>query len=150
MNRLLIQYLIYFFNFDLNLVYDDTISKQPYFPISVHEFNNILYAVERNTEKILLLKCLLIVNKQIITIFSDVCNGNGNAGVINIIFDQFNNVLTSCAEASSLYMYFSNGTFMGKSFPTLSTPMYTGFDANGYLVISTPSQVYFYNQTIYK
>ena len=121
--------------FNLNLTLNDSISITPYQPYSIKEHNNELYVGTDNGTM------LVISNKQIIKQFN-ACNGQ-SVKLYSIIFDDFNNMATSC-DNNQLYLYNTAGTYLNKSIPTVSFPMYIGLDSKSRLVVVT-SQITLYN-----
>ncbi len=122
--------------FNLNLTLNDTISITPYKPWSINEHNNELYVGTINGTM------LVIVNKQIIKQFNG-CNQQ-SVDVLSILFDDFNNMATSCANYQ-LYLYDTSGSYLNKSIPTDSHPMYIGLDSKSRLVVVKWAQITLYN-----
>jgi hypothetical protein len=126
--------------FNLNLTLNDSISITPYQPWSINENNNELYVGTTNGT------ILVIVNKQIIKQF----NGCNEQSVIlnSILFDDFNNMATSCNN-NQLYLYNTTVNYLNQSIPTVSSPMYIGFDLKSRLVVVTNTQILLYVVSLY-
>ncbi len=126
--------VIHVFNFNLTL--NDSISITPYQPWSINENNNELYVGTTNGTM------LVIVNKQIMKQFNG-CNGQ-SVFLFSILFDDFNNMATSCANYQ-FYLYNTSGSYLNKSIPTDSNPMYIGLDSKSRLVVVKWAQISLYN-----
>jgi hypothetical protein len=122
--------------FNLNLIFNHSISISSYTPYSITEYNNKLYVGTTNGT------IFVIQNEVIINQFNG-CNG-ASVWVIFIIFDQYGYVATLCS-ISKLYLYNSNGTYTGNSLSTPKNPRYIGFDTKGRFVLISQSQVFIYN-----
>jgi hypothetical protein len=122
--------------FNLNLTLNDTISITPYWPWSINENNNELFVGTTDGT------ILVILNKQIIKQFNG-CNQQ-SVLLLSILFDDFNNMATSCAN-NQLYLYNTAGTYLNKSIPTVSFPMYIGLDSKSRLVVVNNTQISLYN-----
>jgi hypothetical protein len=122
--------------FNLNLTLNDTISITSHLPWSINEHNNELYV--GTTDGMM----LVIVNKQIIKQFNG-CNQQ-SVKLYSILFDDFNNMATSCANYQ-LYLYNTSGSCLNKSIPTDSNPMYIGLDSKSRLVVVKWAQISLYN-----
>jgi hypothetical protein len=122
--------------FNLNLTLNDSISITSYRPWSINEHNNELYVGTNNG------MMLVIVNKQIMKQFNG-CNGQ-SVLLYSILFDDFNNMATSCAN-QRLYLYNTAGSYLNKSIPTDSNPMYIGLDSKSRLVVVTKTQITLYS-----
>jgi hypothetical protein len=121
--------------FNLYLTLNDTISTT-HSPWSINENNNELYVGTLNG------LMLVIVNKQIIKQFNG-CNKK-SVELLSILFDYLNNMATSCAD-NQLYLYNTTVTYLNKSIPTVSKPMYIGLDSKSRLVVVTYTQITLYN-----
>jgi hypothetical protein len=85
-----------------------------------------------------------LVNKTIINSFNG-CNGN-SAGITSIIFDDYGYMATSCDNpVNRVFLYFSNGSFTGKSISTPSRPFVIGFDSKNRFYILSMNQISLYN-----
>ena len=123
--------------FDLNLQLTDSISTMPYDPWSIVGFNSELYA--GTIDGII----IVIVNKIIVKAFNG-CGGN-SVLVAFILFDQFGHLTTvSRNPIDKMYLYSSNGTFIGKSSSAPMDPHYIGFDTKGRFVLISASKISIY------
>ncbi len=122
--------------FNLNLTLNDTISITPYKPHSINEHNNELYVGTANGT------ILVIVNKQIINQFNG-CNQQ-IVIIFSIIFDDNNNMATSCAN-NQLHLYNTSGNYLNKSIPAVSSVRYIGLDSKSRLVVLTNTHISLYN-----
>ncbi len=85
-------------------------------------YNNLSYVGDNLQGTILVIENEVIINK-----FNG-CNQNGFQ--LNfILFDYYVLMAISCNN-SKLYLYCSNGTFLGKNITTPATPRYTGYDSS--------------------
>ena len=122
--------------FDLNLSLNGNISTSTYEPRSIVGYNSKLY-VGTTVGTI-----LLILNRAIINSF-DGCLGNSTV-VTSILFDQFGYMATICNSYNRMYLYHSNGTYVGKSLATVTSPYVSKFDSIGRFIIVSWYQISFY------
>ncbi len=124
--------------FDLNLKYNQNISKSSYKPYLISEYNSNMYVGTSNGTK------LLIKNEVIINQFNG-CNGI-IITVTFILFDQYGYMATICSNPTNkLYLYNSSGTYTGTSLSTPVNPRYIGFDTKGRFVLISQSLVIIYS-----
>jgi hypothetical protein len=123
--------------FNLNLSFSHNISTSPYKPYSITGYSNQIFvgALTKGT-------ILVIENETIKHIFNG-CNGN-LAALTYILFDDCGLMATSCSN-NKLYLYYPNGTYIGKSLNTPDNPRYIGFDSKGRFVQISWLQVSVYN-----
>jgi DNA-binding beta-propeller fold protein YncE len=109
--------------FNLNLSFSHNISTSTYKPFSISGYNNQMFVGDFSNGKI-----LVIENERIVNEFNG-CNGNLFM-LSHILFDDCGLMATSCNN-NQLYLYYPNGTYIGKSLNTPPNPRYIGFDSKG-------------------
>ncbi len=109
--------------FNLNLSFSHNISTSSYKPYSISGYNNQIFVGDDAKGTI-----LVIENKKIKHIFNG-CNRN-LVVLTYILFDDCGLMATSCSN-NKLYLYYPNGTYIGKSLNTPPNPRYIGFDSKG-------------------
>ena len=122
--------------FNLNLSLSHNISTLIYQPWSIAGYNNQMY-VGTTTGTI-----LVIVNEVIISTFKG-CNANFVL-LTYILFDDCGMMITTC-DPDQLYLYYPNGSYIGKHFTTPTSPRYIGFDSKGRFVQISFTQISIYN-----
>ena len=90
--------------FDLNFKQKDKIPTSSYYPFSITGYDKKLYVGTTNG------LVLEIADRKIIGSFNG-CNGNTNAWLTSIMFDQFGYITTTCDKT---YLYHSNGIYTVK------------------------------------
>jgi hypothetical protein len=123
---------------DLNLRFNHTFSISTYQPWSIAEYNNEMYVGTSNGT------ILIIVNEVIIRTFNG-CNANSVA-LSYILFDKCGLMATSCHN-NQLYLYYPNGTYLGKNSITPVSPYYIGYDSNGRFVQISNYQINIFNKS---
>jgi hypothetical protein len=121
---------------DFNLRFHHTFSISAYQPWSIAEYNKQMYVGTSNGT-------ILIIEKEVIIRTFNGCNGNAVA-LSYILFDQCGLMATSCHN-NQLYLYYPNGTYLGKNFITPVGPFYIGYDSNGRFVQISSTQINIYN-----
>ena len=87
---------------------------------------------------------LAMVNKTIINL-SNGCNGN-SGGINSILFDDYGYMATSCnTPVNKLFLYFSIGSFTGKSISTPFRPFLIGLDFKNRFYILSMAQISLFN-----
>ncbi len=118
-------------NRDLTLI--GIISTPGYGPQSIAEYDNKMYVgtVESTI--------LVIENGVIIRSFTTVCSF-----ITAILIDVYGNMLISSRTNSAVYLYHTNGTYLGKTMSTSSFPMFIDFDSKGRLIITSQYDIKIY------
>jgi len=111
--------------FNLNFSFSHNISTSTYNPYSIAGYNNQLYVGTLNG-------FILVIENEIFVRAFRGCNGNSTT-LSSIIFDNCGLMATSC-DTEQLYLYYPNGTYIGKSFNTPANPRYIGYDSRGQFV----------------
>ena len=121
--------------FDLNLTLSHKINISTYIPWSITEYNNQLF-VGTSSGTI-----LVLVNETIIKTF----NGCSSGRVCYILFDQFGYMTTLCGTTRTLYLYYSNGTYAGRTKPANGYPAFQDFDSKCRFALISENQISIYN-----
>jgi hypothetical protein len=123
------------FDLDLNLNDSISLSVNPW-AITIYN-NQLIVGTSAGT-------ILTIVNKTIINSIYG-CNGN-SAGITSIVFNEYGFVTTSCDNpVNQVFLYYSNGSFIGKSISTPYRPFVIGFDSKNRFYILSMNQISLYN-----
>ena len=65
--------------------------------------------------------------------------------ITSILFDDYNHMMVLCYQPSKLYIYHTNGTYIGIGYQTcFNSPLYMNFDSKGRLVITCNSNIDIY------
>jgi hypothetical protein len=123
--------------FNLTLSFNHQFSISPYKPYSITDYNNQIY-VGTTIGTI-----LVIENEMILQTFNG-CNGN-SVWLTYILFDNCGLMATSCKTINHLYLYYPNGTYVGKNLTAPTEPRYMGYDSNGEFVQISYPQISIYN-----
>ena len=118
--------------FDLNLHLNGSISTSEYNPWSIVGFDNQIYIGTLQGVVI------VIFNKTITTSFKGCL---GISLISSILFDQLGYMAITCLNENRLYLYNSNGFYVGKSLATGVFPLYTEFDSIGRFVLLSQNQI---------
>ena len=72
---------------------------------------------------------------------------NGNAAILSyILFDDCGLMATSCYYSiNQLYLYYPNGIYLSKRYPTPFSPKYVGYDSKGHFIQISQSQISIFN-----
>ncbi len=124
--------------FDINLLFNHSISVAPHKPYSITEYNNNMYIGTENST-------IVIIQNEVITNQFNGCNG-AFVELNSILFDKYGYMATICSYPTNiLYLFNIDGTYTGTSLPTPVKPRYIGFDSTGRFVLISKSQVIIYN-----
>jgi hypothetical protein len=119
--------------FSRTLSLTESISIAPYYGLSCVEYNNKLF-IGTSVGTILIMQ-----QKIVISSFTTVCS----AKIYSILIDDYDCLAILCSN-NIVYLYRTNGTYRGVSRTVTTNSKYMGFDANGKLIISASSGLYFY------
>jgi hypothetical protein len=124
-------YRIYSFDLNLNLIDSFYISTWGS-PWGIQSYDNKLY-VSNSYYYI-----YIVVNRTVINSFPV------PEFVTSMLFDQFGFVATTSHYSNQINIYTSNGTYTGKSFPTVSYSRYMDFDSKNRLIVLSYFQLSIY------
>jgi hypothetical protein len=119
--------------FNQNLTLVGNISTPGYGPYSIAEYDNKMYVGTFNGS------ILVIENGVIIRSFTTVCGS-----ITSILIDIYGNILVLSRYSNFVYLYHKNGTNLGKSMSTSSSPMFINFDSKGRLIITSKYDIKIY------
>jgi hypothetical protein len=119
--------------FNQNLTLVGNINTTGYTPYSIAEYDNKMFVgtIEGSI--------LVIDNEVIIRSFTTVFSN-----IYTIMIDTDGNMLVLSRTNSIVYLYHTNGTNLGKSISTSSSPMFINFDSKGRLIITTEYDIKIY------
>jgi hypothetical protein len=120
---------------DLNFNLNDTISLSTSNGRSIAGYNDKLYVGTK------VITVLVILNKGIIQIINGCLAGQ----VASIVFDDFDMMGITCSTDNTVRIYYSNGTFTGKTLVTAATPRHGIFDSKGRFVVASSTRLSVYN-----
>ncbi len=119
------------FNRDLTLV--GNISTPGYGPQSIAGYDNKMYVGTMEST------ILVIENGVIIRSFTTVCSF-----ITSILIDVYGNMLVLSSINTFVYLYHTNGTYLGKTMSTSSSPWFINFDSKERLIITSQYDIKIY------
>jgi hypothetical protein len=120
--------------YSTNLSFVDYISTPFYTPWFITEYNGMLIVSDQSGKNIYFYQ-----NNILIMNLTTICDVTGR--VTSILFDNYNHMAILCFSPAYIYLYYTNGTYVGLSIPTCFQPYYMNFDSKGRLITTCQSEI---------
>jgi hypothetical protein len=82
----------------------------------------------------------VVENNLVVKTITTLCTGY----ISSIVIDVHDLMAVLCYSNSTLYLYSTNGSYIGKSLTTPSSPRFLNYDLNGHFIIAGQSQINVY------